>query len=1026
VKFTDLFIRRPVLALVISALLLLLGLQASSKLEIRQFPQIEKGVITVTTVYPGASPSTVEGFVTTPLQRQIASARGVEYITSTSQPSVSTINVHIRLGENTSGVLTEVIAKVNEARYNLPRQIIDPVVSTGSGDDAMIYLAFTSDTLSMAQITDYLNRTVQPELSTVEGVGSATIFGDKDFSMRVWLNPEKMAAYGVTAADINQAISRENYISTAGTTKGDLVRASVDAKTDMRTPEEFADLVVRQEGDRRVRLTDVAEVELAAASLEMATFSSGIEAIFVGIKEAPGANPLDVAAGVHEAVDRIEAQLPADMKVIFDWDASIYIDQALSEVIITLLEAALIVIVVIYLFLGSLRVVLIPLIAIPLSLIGVLFLIYSLGFSINLLTLLAMVIAIGLVVDDAIVVVENIHRHIENGLGPVQAALKGARQVALPVVAMTLTLAAVYAPIGFLGGLTGTLFSEFALTLAGAVLVSGVVALTLSPMMCAYLLRDHDHQGGFADRLDLVFGKIRDSYQRMLRVSLSNRGAVILFAAIILISLPLLFFIARQELAPEEDTGGLYAFGTGPQYANLNYLNGFIEETVDIWKQIPEISSSWQLNSPDMLMGGVTLVPWDQRERSQFEIQEQLQEKYSQISGVELFVFNEPALPGASGGLPVNFVIASTADYSAIKGVTEEVVSAARASGLFAFITETLRFNRPEINVTIDRDKAASLGISMQDIGDTLAVMLGEGEINRFSMNGRSYKVIPQASRDFRLTKEWLARYYLRTHSGELVPLSTVITLKQGIEPNLRRQYQQLNSSTIQGMMMPPNTLGDGLAFLEKTLLEVAPSGYRAGYEGESRRFIVESGHFAALFAVSLLLIYLVLSAQFNSFRDPFVVLISVPMSIFGAVVPIALGFVTLNIYTQVGLLTLIGLITKHGILIVDFANQLAEEGQSRRDAVLHAAALRLRPILMTTAATVLGVLPLLMASGAGANSRFGIGLMIAAGMLVGTLFTLFVVPVVYLLLASEHHSEKFEEIEAIGEESLMLQPPVS
>lgn len=1021
-KFTDIFIQRPVLAIVVSALLLLVGLQASSQLDLRQFPAIENSVINVTTAYPGASAGTVEGFVSTPLQRQIAGVRGVEYIAANSAPGVSTISVHVRLGESTSEALTEVIAKVNEARYLLPRQIEDPVINTTTNGDAMMYLAFYSEQMSLAQISDYLSRTIQPELSTVAGVGAATIFGGKDFSMRIWLDPAKMAAYGVTAEDIALSLRSENYLSTAGRTTGALVQATVDAETDIQTPEEFSNLVVRQEGDLRVLLKDVANIELASATIDSGSFSSGRETIFMAIKEAPGANPLSVADGIRETLNRLEGEMPLDLEVFIDYDQSIYIDQALREVIITLLEAAVIVILVIYLFLGSLRVVLIPLVAIPLSLVGVLFFIYSMGFTINLLTLLAMVIAIGLVVDDAIVVVENVHRHIEEGSSPGQAALMGARQVALPVVAMTLTLAAVYAPIGFLGGLTGALFSEFALTLAGAVFVSGVVALTLSPMMCAHFLQDHDHQEGFADWLDRTFSKLKSAYKKILVHSLDNRGSVLMFAVGILISLPLLFSIAREELAPIEDTGSIFVIATPPEYANYEYVKRFLDEMVDIWKGIPEVSHSWQVIRPGRAFGALSLVPWEKRERSQMDLQREVQAKFSKISGLQISSFNQPDLPGSDSGLPVNFVIASTEDYVDIQRVADEVLMVARTSGMFSFVTQSLKFNRPELKVDIDRSKAARLGISMQSIGDTLAVMLGESELNRFSMGGRSYKVIPQASQDFRLTKEWLARYYLRTSSNELVPLSTIITLRQTVEPNVRRQYQQLNSTTIQGIVAPPNTLGDGLAFLEQTLNEVAPTGFRAGYEGQSRRYIQESGGFGTLFAVSLMLIFLVLAAQFNSFRDPFIVLISVPLSIFGAVIPIALGFATLNIYTQVGLLTLIGLISKHGILIVDFANQLAADGLSRRDAVLEAAALRLRPILMTTVATVLGVLPLVFSIGAGANSRYSIGLMIAAGMLIGTLFTLFIVPVFYMLLASEHKTDE-EKAKPSEDEKLTAAP---
>ncbi|PLW70125.1 efflux RND transporter permease subunit [Pseudohalioglobus lutimaris] len=1011
-KFTDRFIQRPVLAIVVSSLLLLLGTASAFRVGIREFPELERSVIYVETIYPGASARTVQGFVTNPLQVRIAGARGIEYMVSESNPGQSSITVHMRLGENSTDVLNEVIAKVNEARGDLPRDIEDPIISSASGTDAMMYLGFYSKQMSAYQVTDFLLRSVQPELATLPGVGKANVFARK-LAMRIWLDPVRMAALGVTASDVNAAINRDNFISAAGATDGNMVRVTVDASTDMQTPEEFSNLVLRQAGDERVRLGDVADVELAAETTQIKTLSSGRDTVFMSITPAPDANPLDVSRAVHEALPKIEAMLPADMEMLLDWDGSVVIDEALGEVITTLIEAALIVILVIYLFLGSLRVVLIPLVAIPLSLIGVIFLIYSLGFTLNLLTLLAMVIAIGLVVDDAIVVVENVHRHIELGLSPMQAAITGAREVAMPVVAMTLTLAAVYAPISFIGGLTGALFSEFALTLAGAVVISGVVALTLSPMMASRVLKDAAHQGRFANWLDRRFEVLIEKYQGLLGACLNNRGAVLLLAACLLASLPVLFTIAQEELAPEEDTGGVYVVGIAPRHANLNYSDHYLAEVVDIWKDIPEFSHSWQVIQPDSNFGGITLFPWSERERTMAEAQAELQAKLGQVAGMELFTFASPSLPGADAGLPVSFVAASTADYREVKRVGDELLQAARESGLFAFVTQTLQFNRPEIMVHIDRERASRLGISMQDIGETLALMLGEAEVNRFTLDGRSYKVIPQAGRDFRLTREEMEKYYLRTTAGELVPMSAVVTLDTRVEPNTLTQYQQLNSTTLQGIMMPPNSLGAGLAFLEQTLQEIAPPGFRTGYTDASRRFVQETGAFPILFALSLMLIFLVLAAQFNSFRDPLVVLVTVPLSIFGAIVPIALGFATLNIYTQVGLLTLIGLISKHGILIVEFANKLAETGLDRREAVLQAASQRLRPILMTTFATVLGVWPLLIASGAGANSRFSIGLVITAGMLVGTLFTLFVVPAFYLPFSQRYKRKQQEAAQA-------------
>ena len=1016
-KFTDIFIQRPVLAIVIAAVMLLVGIQAGTQLSLREYPEVEKSQIFVQAIYPGASARTVQGFVTTPLQRRIAAAKGVDYVTSESNPGLSQINVYVRLGENSTDVLTEVITKINEARFELPREVEDPVVSNRTGGDGMLYLAFLSDQMSVQQTTDYAMRTIQPVLSTIEGVGEARILTGGVFAVRLWLNPAKMAAYGVTARDVNDAVRRENYISAPGTTRGELVRTSVDAQTDVQDPKKFAEIVVRQDGDKRVRLGDVAEVELASDTYESAAYSSGKEGVFIAITEAPGANPLEVATRVKSKVKEIETQLPADMTIFLDSDLSIYIREGLEEVGKTLIEASIIVVLVILLFLGSMRVVAIPIVAIPLSLITVLFLVWLMGFSINLLTLLAMVIAIGLVVDDAIVVVENVHRHIEEGKQPREAALIGAREVALPVIAMTLTLVAVYLPIGFLGGLTGVLFSEFALTLAGAVVISGVIALVLSPMMCAYLLVDHDHQGEIANWLDRKFDLLHQQYERVLGMCLNNRGAVMLFAVVIFCSLPIFYQLAQKELAPDEDSGSIFAVATPPDYGSLEYTTYFLDQMVDAWRTVPEVSHSWQVNAPTSVFGGLELVPWSERERSLEEIRQEIQAKYDKISGLEIFTFAAGGLPGADSGLPLQFVISSNADYKELGRVSEEVLQKARQSGMFAFVTKDLRYSRPEITVRIDRELAARLGISMADIGQTLQIMLGEAETNRFTMEGRSYKVIPQADRGFRLTKEWLERYYVRTTGETLVPLSTVVTLGQKVEPNALKQFQQLNSATIQGFVLPPNTLGDSLEFLEQALYEVAPTGFRVGYQGASRRFIQESQGFLLLFATSLVFIYLVLAAQFNSFRDPLIVLISVPLSLFGAIVPLALGLATLNIYTQVGLLTLIGLISKHGILIVDFANRLVLEGYDRKAAVLKAAALRLRPILMTTVATVLGVLPLVLAFGAGANSRFAIGLMIAAGMSVGTLFTLFVLPTFYLVLGKDPV--------AVSSEDSMAEQPV-
>ena len=995
-KFTDHFINRPVLAIVLSSLILMLGLAASGKLSIRQFPEIEQSQITVVTVYPGANARTIQSYVTDPLQRTIATADGVEYVSSKSDAGASRITVHVRLGEDSGEVQTNVISKVDEARFELPRDVEDPVVTSRQSGDAMMYLSFSSDQMTIQQIVDYLRRTIQPDLSTIEGVGEAKVYTSREYAMRVWLKPAPMAALGVTAKDVLDSLREQNYISAAGSVRSSLTRTTVDAKTDMQSTDEFGAIVVRQDGDRRVLLTDVAELDFSAADFDSGSYSNGHDTVFVAITEAPDANPLDVARRVKERLPYLTARLPADMWVKNEGDISIFIEEAIDGVITTLLEAAAIVMLVTLLFLGSMRVVVVPMVAIPLSLIGVLFVIWQMGFSINLLTLLALVIAIGLVVDDAIVVVENVHRHIEDGKPPLQAALIGAREVALPVIAMTITLAAVYAPIGFMGGITGALFSEFALTLAGAVIVSGVIALTLSPMMCAVLLSDHEHETRFELWLDRRFEQLNSAYRRALAVCLDHRGAVWLFALGVLIALPLLMSVTQRELAPQEDSGGLYMVATPPDYANVEYVNHFLDQMVERILAIDGVSHIWQVNDPGRVFGGIELVPWSERSRTQFDIQREAQAALASVAGLDFFTFGQPALPGVASGLPVNFIVSTHKDFAELDQVTDELLARARASNLFIFVNKTLQYSRPEVRVNIDRDLAARLGVSMEDVGLTLQAMLGESEAGRFSLEGRSYRVIPQAQRGFRLTAEALEQFYVRASDGSMVALSTLIKLERNIEPNSRTQHQQMNSTTIQGMVMPPNTLGTALDFLDTALLEIAPMNFRSDYGGESRRYKQESGGFWGLFVTSLLLIYLVLAAQFNSFRDPFVVLISVPLSLFGAVAALAMGFATLNIYTQIGMLTLIGLISKHGILIVDFANHRVADGLDHKSAVLEAAALRLRPILMTTFATVLGVMPLLLAFGAGAASHYAIGLVITAGMLVGTLFTLFVLPTLY------------------------------
>ncbi|MBT8768792.1 multidrug efflux RND transporter permease subunit [Metapseudomonas boanensis] len=1003
--FTDPFIRRPVLATVVSLLIVLLGMQAFSKLVIRQYPQMENALITVTTAYPGANAETIQGYITQPLQQSLASAEGIDYMTSSSQQNLSIIQIYARIGANSDRLFTELLAKANEVKNQLPQDAEDPVLSKEAADStALMYISFYSDQLSNPQITDYLSRVIQPKLATLPGMAEAEILGNQVFAMRLWLDPVRMAAYGITASDVNDAVRKYNFLSAAGEVKGQYVVTSINAATDLKSPEAFAAIPVKTEGDSRVLVRDIARVEMGAENYDSISSFDGIPSVYIGIKGTPSSNPLDVIKHVRALMPELEAQLPPNLKVSIAYDATRFIQASIDEVVKTLAEAVLIVIVVVFLFLGAFRSVLIPVITIPLSMIGVLFFMQLMGYSINLLTLLAMVLAIGLVVDDAIVVVENIHRHIEEGKTPFDAAIEGAREIAVPVVSMTITLAAVYAPIGFLEGLTGALFREFALTLAGAVIISGIVALTLSPMMCSKLLRHEENPSGLAHRLDMIFERLKHRYQRALHNTLNTRPVVVVFAVIVLCLIPVLLKFTKSELAPDEDQGIVFLMAKAPQPTNLDYLNRYTEQFVEIFKAFPEYYSSFQINGFDGVqagIGGFLLKPWDERERTQMELLHEVQGKLNEIPGLQIFGFNLPSLPGTGEGLPFQFVINTPNDYESLLQVAERIKQRAQESGKFAFLNVDLAFDKPEVVVEIDREKAAQMGVSMEDLGSTLAILLGEGEINRFTIDGRSYKVIAQVERAYRDNPGWLGNYYVKSESGAMVPLATLIRVHDSARPTKLKQFQQLNSAIIEGF--PIVSMGEAIDAVSQIAREEAPRGFAFDFAGASRQYVQEGSALYVTFALALAIIFLVLAAQFESFRDPLVILVTVPLSICGALIPLFLGVSSMNIYTQVGLVTLIGLISKHGILIVEFANQLRrEKGLSAREAVEEAAAIRLRPVLMTTAAMVFGMVPLILATGAGAVSRFDIGLVIATGMSIGTLFTLFVLPCVYTLLAKK------------------------
>lgn len=1011
-KFTDIFIHRPVLATVVSLLILLMGLRSLGLLEVRQFPVIKNTVITVTTPYPGASSDLVKGFVTTPLQQAISEANGIDFISSTSLQGASQIEVQMRLNYDPNAAIAEIQAKVASKRGELPANALDPIIESSTGDStALMYLAFFSETIPRPQISDYVLRVVQPQLQALPGVAKARLFASQ-FAMRIWLNPQRMAALGVTGEDVVNVLRENNYQAGIGSTKDKYLSINLTASTDVNDPDNFHKLVIRNENGTLVRLQDIAEAELGADDYDTTTWYKGIPSVFIAIEQSPGANPITVADAVNQLIPKVEAQLPQGLQVKVPYDASQFIKSSISEVYKTIIEAVLIVLLVIYLTLGSVRAALIPAVAVPLSMVGAAFVMYLLGYSLNLLTLLAMVLAIGLVVDDAIIVVENVHRHIEQGESRIQAAIKGARELAVPIIAMTTTLLAVYAPIGFMGGLTGALFIEFAFTLSGAVLISGVVALTLSPMLASRTLKEHGNEGGFEQRVEKVFNWLAGAYGRVLHKVLGSVAIMVALGVLILFSNYMMYTNSKNELAPDEDQGILFFNASGPRTATLEYLEAYGEQIQSGFETFPEYNDSFYIlgRAPGQIFGGFKLKPAEERERSQKEIQPPLFGMLSQVAGFNTFVFPRPSIPTPSRGAPLQFVVTTDRSYEELVEVADQLLGKAMASGKFMFLQKSIDIDRPTINIEIDRDRAGDLGISMGSIGRNLSTLLGGGYVNRFSMEGRSYKVIPLVSREFRRDAEMLKDYYVRSAAGDLVPLSTIVTLKESVEPTNRTQFQQLNSLVIQGVTSEDVALGDALDYITELAEQNLPKGYGYDYLGDSRQYAKESSALTVTMLMSLLVIYLVLAAQFESWRDPAIILVSVPLATAGALLFIVfeVNALSLNIYTKVGLITLIGVVAKNGILIVEFANNLQiKERLSKRTAVEKAAMIRLRPIFMTTVALIVAMVPLLLATGAGAVSRFHIGLTIAAGLGIGTFFTLFILPAFYILMAKDHNPEQ-------------------
>jgi multidrug efflux pump len=1019
-KFTDLFIRRPVLSMVVSLVILIAGLQSIRSLSVRQYPRSDIAVIQVSTAYVGANADLVRGFITTPLERVIASADGIDYMESSSSQGISTITVHLKLNYDTNAALTQIQSKVAQVRNDLPPEAEAPIIDLQTADNqfAAMYIGFSSAELDQNQITDYLTRVVQPKLSAVSGVQRAEILGNRTFAMRIWLKPDEMAARNIAPADVRDALAKNNYLSALGRTKGSMVSVNLVANTDLRSPEEFRQLVVKDDKGTVVRLGDIADVVLGAENYDQDVRFNGETATFMGVWVLPTANSLEVIQRVRDEIPGIRAQLPTGMKVGVPYDSTEYIQDSIKEVLHTLTETLIIVIIVIFLFLGSVRAVIIPVVAIPISLIGAVFLMLAAGFTINLLTLLAIVLSVGLVVDDAIVMVENIERHLALGQPPMRAAMDAARELVGPIIAMTITLAAVYTPVGIQGGLTGALFREFAFTLAGAVIISGVVALTLSPMLGSKLLHAGDTERGLAGIINRTFDKVRSTYVRALTSTLQFRPVVLVLWLIIAALIVPFYMFSQRELAPQEDQGVVFGVVQAAPNATLDQTKLFTSEIYDIYHSFPESSSIFQITTPGGGFGGMVTKPWSERKKTAQQLLVESTKPLSQIAGVRVIPLTPSPLPGA-GNFPVDVVIASAAEPKELADIAQQLVAKAFKSGMFIYADVDVKFDQPQSEVVLDRDKLRSQGVDLSEAGRDLSTLLGGNYVNRFNIQGRSYKVIPQVKRAERLTPDQLEQIYVKGSDNKLVPLSTFATLKNTTEPRELKKFQQLNAVRIQGVIPPGVPLDKALTFLENEAKGILPQGYSIDYAGESRQLRTEGSKFLGTFVLSAILIYLVLAAQFESFRDPFIILAgSVPLAISGALLFSFLGFTTLNIYSQVGLITLVGLVSKNGILVVEFANHLQEQGRDKLHAVIEAAGTRLRPILMTTAATVMGHFPLVIAKGPGAGARNSIGIMLVSGMIIGTVFTLFVVPSIYMFVAKTHR--KLEPLRE-EEESLSL-----
>lgn len=1012
-KFTDIFIRRPVLAVSISLLMIILGLQAISKLAVREYPKMTTTVITVSTAYPGADANLIQAFVTSKLEESIAQADNIDYMSSISAPSSSTITIKMKLNTDPAGALADVLAKVNAVKSALPNGIEDPSVSSSSGGSGIMYISFRSKKLDSSQVTDYINRVVKPQFFTIEGVAEVQVFGAAEYALRIWLDPQKMAAQNLSAPAVMSALSANNVQTAAGNDNGYYVSYRNKVETTTKSVEQLSNLIISSNGDDLVRLRDIATVELNKESDNSRATANGAESVVLAINPTSTANPLTVAEKIRPLYESIKTQLPDSMESDILYDRTIAINSSIHEVIKTIGEATLIVLVVILIFIGSFRAILIPILAIPISLIGVLMLLQSFNFSINLMTLLALILAIGLVVDDAIVVLENVDRHIKEGETPFRAAIIGTREIAVPVISMTIALIAVYSPMALMGGITGTLFKEFALTLAGAVLISGIVALTLSPMMSSKLLKSNAQPTWLEQKVEHTLGKVNRIYEYMLDLVMLNRKSMLAFAVVIFSTLPFLFNALSSELTPNEDKGAFIAIGNAPSSVNVDYIQNAMQPYMKNVMETPEVSFGMSIAGAPNSNGSlniITLKDWKDRTRKQSVVMNELNAKAKSIPEVSVSAFNFPEIDTGEQGPPVSIVLKTAQDYKSLANTAEKFLNAMKASGKFIYSNLNLTYDTAQMTISMDKEKAGTYGITMQQISNTLGSFLSGATVTRVDVDGRAYKVISQVKRDDRLSPESFKNYYLTASNGQSVPLSSVISMKLETQPTSLPRFSQLNSAEIRAVPMPGTSSGDAIAWLQQQANDNLPQGYTYDFKSEARQLVQEGNVLTTTFILAVVIIFLVLAIQFESIRDPMVIMISVPLAVSGALVSLNLlsffgiAGTTLNIYSKVGLITLVGLITKHGILMCEVAKEeQLNYGKTRIEAITHAAKVRLRPILMTTAAMVAGLIPLLYATGAGAVSRFSMGIVIVAGLSIGTIFTLFVLPVVYSYVATEH-----------------------